>query len=278
MEMRSGRIPGFDWLEFHRPNARWASLIEGVRSIPSQGKHLMAYGFLRKFVAAGVLSLCIAGISPVARAGLVVTASVGSAPTGVNYVNFDNLPLTPGNTGGVSNGVTVTFSGDAEAVQGSVSGVYAAPYLSGGNGTLFGDPNNGQDATTYLTTGTGSVTLSMPGEENYIGLLWGSVDTFNTLSLYDGATLVGTVTGTDVTSNASGDQGVNGTYYVNINSTESFNTVVATSSSNAFEFDNVAYNGAVPEPSSFILGLVGIMGVVGLNQIRRKRLAPGTKA
>jgi hypothetical protein len=71
----------------------------------------------------------------------------------------------------VSNGITVSFTGDGQAVQGSESGVYAAPYLSNGNGTLFGDPNNGADTTTYLTTGTGSVTLALPGQEMYIGLL-----------------------------------------------------------------------------------------------------------
>ena len=103
----------------------------------------------------------------------MVTASVGGAPTGVNYVNFDNLTL--GSAGGVSNGVTVSFAGDGQAVQGSQSGVYAAPYLSNGNGTLFGDPNNGPDATTFLTTGTGSVTLSLPGKESMLacsGVPW----------------------------------------------------------------------------------------------------------
>ena len=179
----------------------------------------------------------------------------------------------------MSNGVTVSFTGDGQAVQGSQSGVYAAPYLSNGNGTLFGDPNNGPDTTTYLSTGTGSVTLALPGEEKYVGLLWGSVDNYNTLSLYDGLTLVGTITGTDVTADANGDQGINGTFYVNITSTESFNTVVATSSQNAFEFDNVAFNpSAVPEPSSFILGLVGMMGAFCFTQVRRKGLAPGNKA
>ena len=140
-------------------------------------------------------------------------------------------------------------------MQGSQSGLYAAPYLSNGNGTVFGDPNNGPDATTYLSTGVGSVTLALPGEEKYVGLLWGSVDSYNTLSLYNGLTLVGTVTGTDVTASANGDQGELGTFYVNINSTDSFDRLVATSSSYAFEFDNVAYNtSAVPEPSSFVLG------------------------
>jgi len=236
----------------------------------------MGHGILRKCVAVGVLSLCLLGMSPVARAGLTVSASVGGAPTGVNYANFDGLPL--GATGGTSNGITVSFAGDAQAVQGSLSGVYAAPYLSNNNGSLFGDPNNGPDATTYLSTGTGSVTLTLPGQEMYVGLLWGSVDNYNTLSLYNGSTLIGTVTGTDVTSNANGDQGVLGTYYVNINSTDSFNKIVATSTSNAFEFDNVAYNPtAVPEPSSFVLALIGAMGAVTYRQVRRKGLALGNQ-
>ena len=156
-------------------------------------------------------------------------------------------------------------------MQGSLSNVYAAPYLSNNNGTLFGDPNNGPDGTTYLSTGIGSVTLSLPGEEKYVGLLWGSVDSYNSLSLYNGSTLVGTVTGSDVTASANGDQGVNGTYYVNITSTDSFNTVVATSTQYAFEFDNVAFNPtSVPEPSSFALAFIGLMGALTCKPIRSR--------
>jgi hypothetical protein len=236
----------------------------------------MAYKMLCKCNAIGVLSLCLMGMSTAARAGITVDALVGGAPSGVSYANFDGVPLGAG--GGTSGGITVSFTGDGQAVQGSVSGVYAAPFLSNGNGTLFGDPNNGPDTTTFLTTGTGSVTLSMPGQEMYVGLLWGSVDNYNTLSLYNGSTLVGTVTGTDVTASANGDQGASGTFYVNINSTESFNTVVATSTSNAFEFDNVAFNPtAVPEPSSFILALIGGVGAFSYSRMRRQGLAAGTK-
>jgi hypothetical protein len=233
----------------------------------------MAYRILRRCAAFGALIVSLAGTNPDARAGgLTVSASVGGAPTGVSYANFDNLPL--GNTGGVSGGISVSFTGDGQAVQGSQSDVYAAPYLSNGNGTLFGDPNNGPDATTYLTTGVGSVILTMPGQEMYLGLLWGSVDTYNTLSFYEGSTLIGSVTGTQVTASADGDQGQNGTFYVNINSTESFNQVVATSSSYAFEFDNVAYNpSSVPEPSSFALGIAGFMGLLPC-YLRRRGLRP----
>ncbi len=234
----------------------------------------MAQRILRTCAAVGVLIVFAPGMSPVARAGLIVSASVGGAPTGVSYANFDDLAL--GAAGGISNGITVSFSGDGQAVQGSQSGVYAAPFLSGGNGTPFGDPNNGPDATTYLTTGVGSVTLTMPGEEKYLGLLWGSADAYNTLSFYHGSTLIGSVTGNDVTSNANGDQGQSGTFYLNFTSTESFDKVVATGTSYAFEFDNVAFNpSAVPEPSAFVLALAGAIGMLAYQQLRTDGVGVG---
>jgi hypothetical protein len=67
------------------------------------------------------------------------------------------------------------------------------------------------------------------------------VDTYNTLSFYRADnSLIDTITGTQVDAAANGDQGANGTFYVNINSTDAFTYVIATSSSYAFEFDNVA--------------------------------------
>ena len=90
----------------------------------------------------------------------------------------------------------------------------------------------------------GSVTLQFPTLETYLGILWGSVDGYNSLSFYDGATLIGTVTGSDVMASPRGDQGANGTAYVNITATggSAFDRVVATSGGNAFEFDDVAFN------------------------------------
>ena len=231
---------------------------------------------LRTCVAAGVVTLGLSGMSPVVRAGITIDSSVGGAPTGMSYANFDGLAL--GTTGGTSNGITVSFGTDGQAVQGSLSGFYAAPFLSGGNGVPFGDPNNGADTTTYLTTGVGSVTLALPGEEKYLGLLWGSVDTYNTLSLYSGLTLVATVTGTDVTAGANGNQGQFGTFYVNINSSNSFDRVVASSTQYAFEFDNVAFNPtAVPEPSSGVLALIGVISAGAYAKARRKGLAIGNQ-
>lgn len=224
-------------------------------------------------LAASLLAagLCLAATTANA-VPITVSASIGGVPTGTNYENFDSLTLG-GAGGATASGITVSFSPDGGAVQGSLDNKYAAPYLSSNNGTLFGDLNNGADGTTYLTSGLGNATLTFATGEKYLGLLWGSVDLENTLSFYDGATLVGSITGSDVTALANGDQGANGTFYVNINSPVAFDRVVATSTKYSFEFDNVAFDTgsvAVPEPGTIGMFLLGL-ALVGSGYWFRKR-------
>lgn len=127
---------------------------------------------------------CSLAACPMVNASLSIVSSLGGAPNvaGVNKLNFDDLSL--GSGGGLAatpNGsATVITITDAAAVSDSASGLYAAPWLSGGNGAGFGnlggDQANGQDTTKYLTSGadTGShpnaaVTLAFASLQQYFG-------------------------------------------------------------------------------------------------------------
>jgi hypothetical protein len=217
-----------------------------------------------------------------AEAGLLVSGVVGGSSTGAIQESFDSL--FPGNeaTTTLPSGLTLSYDGDAGPVSGSIPNIEAAPFLSGGNGLGFGPSGstqaNGVDGTTYITAGQdGSVTLRFPTLETYLGILWGSVDGYNSLNFYNGATLIGTVTGSDVLASPNGDQGINGTAYVNIGATggSAFDRVVVTSGLNAFEFDDISFNvtlstlAADPLPEPTGLGLFGI-GLLGLGFVRRR--------
>ena len=150
---------------------------------------------------------------------------------------------------------TFTASGHAGIVNGS-SSVSAAP--------LMGPLPGSVDSTNYLSIGGGATeTITFATSKNAFGMYWGSVDSYNTIKFYDGATLVASYSGADISPLlASGNQGsftANG--YVEFVSMHSFNKVVLSSSSNAFEIDNISA-GNVPAPHAVLVGTVsGTMSV-----------------
>ncbi|MBC7939810.1 MAG: PEP-CTERM sorting domain-containing protein [Chitinophagaceae bacterium] len=229
----------------------------------------MSQSTLKTSLVAVLVALCGA-----AQANPVVFSSVGGAPSGANRWNLD-ATVEPSGT------ILTTITPNAGFVTGSATGQYAAPFLSGSNGAGFGaggsNQAGGQDQTQYLTTGSTGATpaariqFAFNAPQLYFGLLWGSVDLYNSIAFFNGDDSVGTLTGADASPAATGNQGVEGTRYVNINFDKSYNRVVFTSSQFAFEFDNVAWASTrqgVPEPAT--LALVGA-ALLGFGAVRARR-------
>jgi hypothetical protein len=220
--------------------------------------------------------------------------SAGSTVTSINLTGI----TTPSQTqvGGGTSGLpyVITFSGVGTTegvVQNSLSGQYAVPVAGAVGGGTTGTPeyltagygsaltSNIASSGNYLSTGTGTITLTFTTTQHWLVLLWGSIDTGNSVTINDGGGTGGTnftETGTALQQivegfTTDGFQGVGGSAYVVVNSPNGFKTVTFTSNVVSFEFAGVAVatNGFVfvPEPSSMLLVGVGIVFVA----MRRRR-------
>jgi hypothetical protein len=157
-----------------------------------------------------------------------------------------------------------TWSGNGAVVSGT-TGLYAAPF------GVFAP-----DATNYVTVpktdGSGSYTATLGANYNYFGIWWGSIDTYNTLSFYNGADSVASFTGSSIADPypANGDQtSFDTNFYVNFLDLPSFNSFTMTSTNYAFEADNIAV-GQVPEPATMLLLGLGLIGLAGARRKFKK--------
>ena len=159
-------------------------------------------------------------------------------------------------------GTPAGLTGNFAIVQGSVSNQYAAPL---------------GDTTHYLTVpidgSIGSATLALASPLTSLSFYWGSIDAYNTVSFADasGASL-GSFTGAQVPpAPADGSQGnMLNNRRVNFSfDGSSAASVTFTSGNKAFEVDNIAGTGAVPEPATWAMLIAG-MGMVGAAARRRR--------
>src|SRR5208282_2391003 len=224
---------------------------------------------MKKHLSISIASILALGAPGIAKASpFFVTDTIGGVPTvsGATLETFDEPSPS-----------ILTLSGNAYLVTGGrgLPDYYTAPYFSGSTAAYFGEsPTLGYDASQYVAVETGgSATLSFSTPQNYLGLLWGSVDVNNNyLTFYDNANnVIGMVLGTAVTG-VDGGSDQNGTAYVNITSTTPFSSVVVNTTGTqglwSFEFDDVAYAMVVPEPASSLLFGAGLC-ILGFG-LRRK--------
>lgn len=239
--------------------------------------------------AVGSLFLIVSSSTHAANITITSTAGSGSFLSPVTY-NTDGYTSPFTTNVNTFNGLTFSSSvweegyalidldwaiqGNYQFVEGDSSQHASPNYLNPPN-------TKTADLSTYLSI-TKSINSEMyavidfdetPGiAYNYLGLWWGSIDTYNSITFrYDGVDL-GTVSGADVPGSL-----VSGSWtdprdnqYVNIFTDFYFDDIVLDSSSYAFELDNLAVAN-VPEPGTLLLlglGWLGL-GVAGLGRRNR---------
>ena len=203
---------------------------------------LIAAG-LRVIVAGSIAAIALVAIERPAAAG-EIDVSIGSAGTllptrsSVAVLDFNNLSIGSLPSYQFSGG-TLTGMGAIEDT--SLMEIAAEP---------AGDTSN------YLTVAglspVGGVQLTFDNPENYFGLYWGSLDTYNSISFYNGQQTVASYSGGDIANLtgliANGDQhSSSSNRYVNFNfGSASYDIVVLSTTSFGFELDNIAF----PDPPS----------------------------
>jgi hypothetical protein len=159
----------------------------------------------------------------------------------------------------------------AAIVSNSLSGKYAAPFVVG--------PNS-PDATPYLTVPemndldhSGYIRVGLSTTANYLGLFWGSIDSYNTIFFSYQGNQVASFTGSAVSIAADGNQTAPGTNtYVNFFDLPVFDSFTLSSAQFAFEVDNIAVGTSpVPEPATMLLLGTGLVGLAGFGRKKFKK-------
>ncbi len=218
----------------------------------------------------GVIAAATAGVST-ADAAVTVSSTPYDlvAPSGLGtVVDFDHaLPA----------GFTLTGSG--YLIQSGDNNLGAAP--------AAGPTDATDDHSAYLSVYGGWARLMGDTGFHSLSFFWGSMDSYNSLDLLDASgNVFTTFLSSDIPAGGNGDQlGSATNQRVAITSTDAIYGVQLRSTAPAFEADNFFFagrggneinSGAVPEPASWALMLMGFGAIGGAVRSQRRTLSFAT--
>jgi hypothetical protein len=131
--------------------------------------------------------------------------------------------------------------------------------------------SDGSSYLSVLAMSTATITFAQPVSAFQFD--WGSVDTYNTLTINGSGQQI-IIPGSGVFTNTPGNGNqsainTNGLFTVTADPGQYFTSITLASRENSFEIDKLAVKPAVPEPATWAMMLVGFGGV-GFAMRRRK--------
>ena len=207
---------------------------------------------MKKSILAAALMVGASMVSMPASAAVIISFDPGASSPSAGYV-----PVNTFNTAAEQAAVTGV---NYQFCTGTTSGVCAAP------------SNSAPQGTPYLAVGGGGNATVNLGLVSSFQFDYGSIDSFNTLTIFSTGANPIIIPGVNFANAANGNQtapGTNGLFTVSGDAGELFTSINFASSQNAIEIDNVAAIQAVPEPATWAMMLLGFGGI-GFAMRRRK--------
>ncbi len=223
--------------------------------------------------------------------GLITTLGAATITVARDLVATPCSGPLQGDCSALPGATTVDFNGDFNNTSGKyVAGIAtyvwdpqrSSPIVQGSTIGAYAGPGQNSNLTSYLSVGSpggpSTVTINLSKPIIYFGMYIGSPDTYNSISFFEGDTLIRAYSGDSSLLNSAnvvlGSWEV--TNYVNFYfESGGIDRIVLNSTSPAFETDNHAFlaapDVATPEPSTLLtLGIGGMLLAAGRSRFLRR--------